>query len=356
MNTKTSWLIKRTSSLTSFIFVFFFASWFTNVQAQIKTLNELSKYDGQDRTQVLFEGAKREGELTIYYAHPIIQNIAEGFSKQYGIRVKAWRAGSEAIQQRLMAEQKAGKFDLDVLSNTALDTEATFRQKLLQEVASPFHSSLIENALPIHRQWAAFNMDIFSLAYNTRTIAKENLPTRYEDLAMPQWRGQLGIESDDSIWYGALLNELGEAKGKALFEKIMTNQGVSIRKGHSLLATMVASGEVPMALDVYNWNPEQLKRKGAPIEVAWLSPTLALPSAVAILNKAPHPYSALLFYDYVLSEGQKFVAEAGYVPTNNRFASAYSTVKYKVIDPGFAANQQERWQKSYAELLSKRNQ
>ena len=64
----------------------------------------------------------------------------------------------------------------------------------------------------------------------------------------------------------------------------------------------------------------------------------------------------LLFYDYVLSEGQKFVAEAGYVPTNNHFASAYSTVKYKVIDPGFAANQQERWQKSYAELLSKRNQ
>jgi len=356
MNDKPFWISNFTQFVISFILTSFFVSFGTIAQAQLKNLNELSKYEGQDRTQLLVDGAKREGELAIYYAHPIIQIIADGFSKQYGIKVKTWRAGSEAIQQRLMAEQKAGKFDLDVLSNTALDAEATFRQKLLQEINSPVHASLIENALPLHRQWAAFNMDIYSLAYNTRLIAKENLPAKYEDLVLPQWRGQLGIEADDSVWYGALLNELGEARGKAIFEKIMVNQGVSIRKGHSLLSTMVASGEVPMALDVYNWNPEQLKRKGAPIEVAWISPTLALPSAVAILNKAPHPYAALLFYDYALSEGQRFVADAGYVPTNNHFGSVYSTVKYKVIDPSFAANQQERWQKSYAELLSKRNQ
>jgi iron(III) transport system substrate-binding protein len=327
-----------------------------NSHAQVKTLAELAKYEGPDRSQVLLDGAKREGELTIYYAHPIVQTIADGFSKMYGIKVKTWRAGSEAIQQRVMAEQKAGKYDLDVLSNTALDTETTYRQKLLQEILSPIQSNLIENALPVHRQWAAFNMDIYSIAYNTRLIGKESLPQKYEDLLSPQWRGQLGIEADDSIWYGALLTELGEVKGKALFEKIMSNNAVSIRKGHSLLAGMVASGEVPLALDVYNWNPEQLKRKGAPIEVAWLSPTLALASAVSILGKAPHPYAALLFYDFALNEGQKYVVDAGYVPTNARFSSTYSNVKYKVIDPSFAANQQEKWQKSYAELLSKRNQ
>jgi len=321
----------------------------------IKTLNELSKYTGVDRTKILIEGAKREGEMTLYYAHPIVQVMAEAFSKTYGIKLKLWRAGSEAIQQRVMTEQRAGKFEVDVLSNTALDTEAAYKMKLLQEIDSPIQTSLMDKALPAHHQWAAFNMDIYSLAYNTKLIKKEDLPKTYEDLMDPRWRGLLGMEADDSVWYGALLNELGESKGRAQFEKIMALNAPSIRKGHSLLSTMVASGEVPLALDVYNWNPEQLKRKGAPIEVAWLQPIMALPSAVAVMNKAPHPYVALLFYDFALSEGQKLVAEAGYVTTNTKVDNAYSSLKYKVIDPSFALVQQEHWFKLYADLLTKRN-
>jgi iron(III) transport system substrate-binding protein len=321
----------------------------------VKTLNELSKYASSDRTRVLIEGAKKEGELTLYYAHPIVQVMAEAYSKAYGIRVKSWRAGSEAIQQRVVMEQKAGKFEIDVLSNTALDTEAATKLKLLQEVDSPVHALLVDKALPLHHQWAAFNMDIYSLAYNTKLIKAEDLPKTYEDLWDPRWKGLLGMEADDSIWYGALMGELGESRGRAMFEKIMSINAPSIRKGHSLLSTLVASGEVALALDVYNWNPEQLKRKGAPIEVAWLQPALALPSAVAVMSKAPHPHAALLFYDFCLSEGQALVAQAGYMTTNTKFDTPYTSLKYKVIDPAFALSQQERWFKMYAELILKRS-
>jgi iron(III) transport system substrate-binding protein len=338
----------------SFMMVLFCCAFACHAQS-VKTLGELSKYTGADRTSILVDGAKKEGELALYYAHPIIQVIADAFSKTYGIKVKLWRAGSEAIQQRVMMEQKAGKYEIDVLSNTALDTEAAYKAKILQEIDSPVHSFLIDKALPQHHQWAAFNMDIYSLAYNTKLIKKEELPKSYEDLIDPRWRGLLGLEADDSIWYGALLSELGEAKGRTVFEKIMAVNSPSIRKGHSLLTTMVASGEVPLALDVYNWNPEQLKRKGAPIEVAWLQPTLALASAVAVMNKAPHPNAALLFYDFALGEGQNLVAQAGYVSTNSKIENAYSSLKYKVIDPSFALGQQERWFKLYSELVLKRN-
>lgn len=52
----------------------------------VKTLGELSKYTGADRASILVDGAKKEGELTLYYAHPIIQVIADAFSKTYGIK------------------------------------------------------------------------------------------------------------------------------------------------------------------------------------------------------------------------------------------------------------------------------
>jgi hypothetical protein len=45
--------------------------------------------------------------------------------------------------------------------------------------------------------------------------------------------------------------------------------GISVRKGHTLLTQLVVSGEIPFALTVYNYKVEQLKNKGAP--VAWLS-------------------------------------------------------------------------------------
>ena len=110
---------------------------------------------GAERQSILIAGAKREGELSVYYAHPIIQVIAEAFAQTYGIKVKTWRAGSEAIQQRVISEQRAGKFEIDVLSNTAIDTEALYKEKLLQEVNSPVFASLIDKAVPAHKQWAA---------------------------------------------------------------------------------------------------------------------------------------------------------------------------------------------------------
>jgi iron(III) transport system substrate-binding protein len=323
--------------------------------AQNKSLHELSQWTGQDRQSILIAGAKKEGELNVYHAHPIVQTIADAFTQTYGIKVKTWRAGSEAIQQRVISEQRAGKFDIDLVSNTAIDTEALYKERLLQEVNSPVFATLIEKALPAHKHWAAFNLDIYSGAFNTKLYKKEDMPKTYDELLQPKWRDQLGIEANDHVWFGALLAELGEERGKKLFDQINSTNGLSVRKGHSLLSTMVASGEVPIALTVYNWNPAVLRKKGAPIDVFWISPLLALPSSVAVMSKAPHPYSALLFYDYVLNEGQRLVAEAGYAATSKKIDTIYSSLNVKVIDAQSALQQQDRWFKLYADMLAKRN-
>ena len=41
---------------------------------------------------------------------------------------------------------------------------------------------------------------------------------------------------------------------------------LSVRKGHTLLAGLVASGEVPFALTTYSHGAEKMKQKGAPVE------------------------------------------------------------------------------------------
>src|SRR5258706_302916 len=67
----------------------------------------------------------------------------------------------------------------------------------------------------------------------------------------------------------------GEGEGLRLFGGLVAANGVSGRRGHTLLTNLVASGEVSLALTVYNFPAEQLKRKGAPFAWFMLPPVIA---------------------------------------------------------------------------------
>jgi hypothetical protein len=127
---------------------------------------------------------------------------------------------------------------------------------------------LIPQAITPHREWIATRLNIFTQAYNTNLVKKEELPKTYHDLLDPKWKGKLGIEAEDLDWFAVVIRQLGEEKGLKLFRDIVASNGLSVRKGHTLLTNLVASGEVPFALTVYGYKAEQLKNKGAPID--WL--------------------------------------------------------------------------------------
>ena len=55
----------------------------------------------------------------------------------------------------------------------------------------------------------------------------------------------------------------------------------------------------------------EYKQQGAPIDFRILDPYAGEPNLVALMQRAPHPYSALLFIDWILSEdGQTRLADA----------------------------------------------
>jgi iron(III) transport system substrate-binding protein len=312
----------------------------------------LALYQGADRQARLVEAAKREGELNVYHAYPRLTVMLDAFSKKYGIKVNAWRAGSEAILQRIATEARGNRFEVDVVQNNAPENEAAHREKLLQEVNSPYYGDLIAQAVPAHHEWVGITFDVWTAAYNTNKVKKEELPRSYQDLLDPRWKGRIAIEADNHGWFGTLLTALGEDRGTKLFTNIAATNGISTRKGHSLLATLVASGEVPLALTVYNWNPEQLKAKGgAPIEGLFIPPVIAQPSTLAVMKRAPHPAAAVLFHDFMLTEGQKMLADNSYVVTSKKLPSPVANMDVRYIDPGTALDSQDKWRKSFEEII-----
>lgn len=318
-----------------------------------KAARDLALYQGADRTERLLALAKNEGELSVYHVYPSLPVVMAAFTKKYGIKIKAWRAGSEAVLQRVLAESKAGRFEVDVVQNNAPENEAAWREKLLQEVWSPGLKDLAPGAAPAHHAWAGITLDIFSAAYNTSLLKKDELPKSYKDLLDARWKGKLAVEANDEIWFGALLDELGPEGGK-LFAEIVAGNGMSVRKGHSSLTNLVASGDVPLALTTYSWIPEQLKKKGAPVENWVIQPLLAQPSTIAVLKRAPNPASALLFHDFMLGEGQQLLANASFVPASRLIEGPMARVPVKLIDPARALDQQQAWQKVFDEIIVKK--
>jgi iron(III) transport system substrate-binding protein len=127
-----------------------------------------------------------------------------------------------------------------------------------------------------------------------------------------------------------------------------------VRKGHTLLANLVASGEVPLGLTLYNSAPEQLKQKGAPIESFVMAPAIAQSAAIALLNKAPHPHAAMLFYDFVLNEGQELLAKRHRIPTTNKIDVPLKKTQLIFIDPVLSLDMNEKWVKVYEDTVTKK--
>ena len=298
--------------------------------------------------------AKKEGELVMYTSGQSddIGALARAFEQKYGVKVSIWRASSEKVLQRAVSEARGGRFAVDVLETNGPELEMAQREGLLRRVDSAHLRDLIPVALRPHGEWVGTRLNVFALAYNTKAVKQDELPKAWQDLAQPRWRGRLGIEADDSEWLAGVLAQTGEQKGVQLFREIVQKNGISVRKGHTLLTQLVVSGEVPLALTVYNYKAEQLKKEGAPIEWFTIGQAVARPNGVAVTKRAPHRSAASLFYDFEISEeGQRLLAKREFVPTNRKVDTPLNKIPLMVVDPTVMLDEQQKWTKLYEELF-----
>jgi iron(III) transport system substrate-binding protein len=210
--------------------------------------------------------------------------------------------------------------------------------------------------VPAHKEWAATILSVWVQAYNTDLIKKSELPRSYKDLLDPRWKGKLGIESKNDDWFATVVHLMGgEQQGLKFFQDLVATNGISPRHGHTLLNNMVVSGEVPLALTVYNYMPEQARKKGAPIDWFAIEPAIARANAIGVAKNAPHPNAALLFYEYMLGpDGQNAMVGVDYVPTNTKVASPLKGVKIVTTDPVRSLDESAKWSKLYEDTVLKK--
>jgi iron(III) transport system substrate-binding protein len=316
-----------------------------------------ASYDGPDRTQRIAAAAAAEGTLTLYttIAEKDLPILVGPFEKKYGVKVAAWRGGTDKVLQRTLVEASAGRYDVDVIHFGSPEMEALSREQILLPVDSPLHADLQPGSVPAHRGWAATLLSVWVQVYNTRLVSKADLPKTYQDLLDPKWKGKLGIEAKNEDWFASVVDIMGGGDaGLKFFRDLVATNGVSLRSGHTLLHNMVISGEVPLALTIYNYMPEQAKKQGAPIDWFALEPAVARSNAVGVARRAPHPNAALLFYEYLLGDGQQHFASMGYVPSNTRVASPLGGIRILQTDPIRTLDDADTWTRLFDDTVRHR--
>ena len=249
--------------------------------------------------------------------------LIAAFAAKYGIKAQHWRGSSEDIRNRAMREYAAGRYEADVAETAGPDMEAMVREQLLQKIATPVSKELIPQATLPHGQWIATRL---SRVRRRLQHQHHQAGRRAEDLRGParsaNSRASSGSRPRTPTGSCRWSASWARQKGLKLFQDIVAKNGMSVRKGHTLLANLVPTGEVPLALTAYSYRVEQLKKEGAPVEIVYLPPVVALPTGAGIFKRAPHPHAALLFEDFILTDGQKILAAREAVPTNPKAGSA----------------------------------
>jgi len=308
------------------------------------TAAQIALYQGTDREKILIDGAKREGQFTLYTSHTWFKTFVKEFEKKYPfVRASEWRNDSKNVIRKVLEEVKAGRVLADVVETTSDGMGVLKREGVFQEFFSP-EARFYPNELKPRGKNGFFylpNRETYnSLGFNTKSIPPASAPRSLKDLADPKWKGKMAITSTTTgaRWVGNIMENLGRE-----FLDKLADQEVSVQDmAPAALINLVVSGEIPLAPTIFDANVTLAKQKGAPVEWRPLEPVVTTVGFAALLAKAANPHTALLFIDYLLSkEGQQLIMKGGLWSPREDVGSVDQKFKKNYLDEKYSSEEME---------------
>jgi iron(III) transport system substrate-binding protein len=305
---------------------------------------QLAIYQGADREKILIEGAKREGQFTLYTSHTWFKTFVGEFEKKYPFaRASQWRNDSKNIIRKVLEEARAGRVLADVVETTADGMGFLKREGLFQEYYSP-EARYYPNELKPKGKNGFFylpNRETYnSLGFNTNLIPPGTAPKTLRDLLDPRWKGKMAITSTTtgSRWIGNALETLGRE-----FLDKLAEQDISVQDmAPASLINLVVSGEIPLSPTIFDANVTLAKQKSAPVEWRALEPVVTTVGSAGLLARASNPHTALLFIDYLLSkEGQQLITKGGLWSPREDMGSLEQKFKKSYLDEKYSSEEME---------------
>jgi iron(III) transport system substrate-binding protein len=328
--------------------------------ANAKVYERLGALTGPQRRTQMIADAKKEGQLTLYTSmtDDVVGPVVKTFTQQTGVKVNVFRGGSETVLQRVLQESDARKIGNDVIETNFLEMATTAKRGLLAKFRGP----ALENVDKTGRfdDWTATRFNIMLPAWNTKLIKPGDEPRSWEDLASPRFKGKLTMEISDNDWYENvtkywLSHGKTQAQADQLWQQIKANAKAA--KGHTVMGQLLSAGQTGVDSMNYSYLVQKDIDAGAPVSYRSAdgvahTPAFPRPNGVGLMKDAQHPAAAMLFYDWLLTDGQKALVDNGLSPSTkvpgDDSLKGITLVPYDVA--GLSADE-KAWTDKYDALL-----
>jgi len=277
------------------------------------------------------KAAEQEGQVVVYkIAH---DSEWQAFQKKFPkIKVVLIQGNAAQIQQRLLAERRAGKFLADVVRLGGGTSTSLYKAKALDPIGPALILSEVKDVSKwldgkhhyndIDNQYvfvyAAFPLHL--LGYNQKFVDPKTL-TSYWDLLDPKWKGKITIKDPKEPGGGSPLLFLyhNPQLGQEYLKKLFSVAGLTLVRDDRQQTDWLAAGKFPITLTSKATEVEEAKSQGLPVDVldahTFRQDGVGLEAGgtmLALANRAPHPNAAKVLINWFLSrEGQTAVQKTG---------------------------------------------
>ncbi len=278
-----------------------------------EVLKKIQSLPPAQRRATLEEGAKNEGQVVIYTSVSLSDypKILAAFEQTYpAVKTNAYRSTPSGVVRRADTEAKAGRHAVDVIASAPVETWQLKQLQLTTPYLSPERTNLFKGAFDPEGYWTAFDVTPIVLAFNTKLVSPQDAPKNYQELLQPKWKGKMSLGTEDYEWFGVLLDSMGKNKGIE-YMKALAKQDLQMPGSSSVMRVqLLLAGESAVAIAARGRRVAEFKSKGAPIDFRIFDPYAAEPDMLALMQHSSHPYAAILFYDWLLSqEGQSKMSD-----------------------------------------------
>ena len=264
--------------------------------------------------------AKSEGRLKVFSGldgQRTLKDLGEQFRKKYPFitSFQAEERGSGGASQRFLMEIKAGlakEWDATtVLTDLYSEYLAYIKKFDILGMAKHGVLDIPEQVIdPITRGVVAITSEMQVVAYNKKLLAPDNVPTKWEDFLKPEFKGRKFCADIRPTILSALVPTWGLEKVVDFARKIAAQEPVWVRGNAGTMPT-IASGETALFMGP-NFGPvvvHQSKAAGADLGYRVIEPVPArLGEGNTVLATSEHPYSALLWLEFLVSaEAQRTI-------------------------------------------------
>ncbi len=218
--------------------------------------------------------------------------------------VRHIRLGPAQQLARIMQEQRSGQFLADVVYNNLLHLIYLKESGVLGKYESPENRFLMKEAIDSDGYWVGGDIDVLVTGFNTKMIARNEVPTTYDRFLDGKLKEQMAINSNNPYALVGMASLRGEDQGIAYMKKL-AQQNLRPVQGFTHMANLLAAGEYPIALFSQVTKIEEMKEKGAPVDWVPNSPNFSTVGAYGLSRNPPHPAGARLLVDFVLSDQGK---------------------------------------------------